>query len=92
MLEMGVIIDAKDIKKVRVINMKWVDAIENKPLGFWSPNHHHLSEEVLIANTAGVVIGCYDRNTGIWYVGNPTERNWIDKITHWMYLPKSPHK
>ncbi len=72
--------------------MEWIKATNKKPSGKWSPNHSHLSEEVLIANSCSINIGFYNRNDGTWYVGNPCDENWIDKITHWMPLPTSPHE
>ena len=71
---------------------EWIEVSEKLPGGHWSPNHPHLSEEVLIANSCSVNIGFYNRNDGTWYVDAPAKKVWIDKITHWMTLPTNPHK
>ena len=77
--------DCKDYK------MEWISVKDRLPTGKWSPNHPHLSEEVLIANSCAVDIGFYNRNDGVWYVDYPAKGEWIDKITHWMPLPINPH-
>jgi hypothetical protein len=70
--------------------MIWIRA-KTKPKGQWSPNHPHLSEDVLIANSCSINIGFYNRNDGAWYVGAPMDHEWIDKITHWAPLPENPN-
>lgn len=72
--------------------MKWISVKDKLPKGNWSKFINHLSEEVIIANSCAVTIGWHNRNDGLWYVGEgPLECQWIDKITHWMPLPKNPH-
>ena len=71
--------------------MEWISVKDRLPTGKWSPNHPHLSEEVLIANSCAVAIGFYNRNDGVWCVDYPAKGEWIDKITHWMPLPINPH-
>lgn len=70
---------------------KWISVTRRLPMGQWNVNHPHLSEEVLIANSCSVNIGFYDREDDRWYVDAPVDKEWIDKITHWMPLPKNPH-
>jgi len=70
---------------------RWIKVQDKLPEGFWSKNHQHLSEEVLVANSAGIDIAHYNRDDGCWYVGQPVDKVWIDKITHWMPLPPNPH-
>ncbi|KKN73118.1 hypothetical protein LCGC14_0404270 [marine sediment metagenome] len=78
--------------------MKWISVMEGKPTGCWDKFHPDFSEEVLVANSCCVTVAYYNRNIGVWYTGEPTQNekykylNWIDKITHWMPLPKNPHK
>jgi hypothetical protein len=72
--------------------MEWTNVKDRLPTGKWSNSYHYLSEEVLIANSCSINIGFYDRNNETWYVDEPAKEEWIDKITHWMPLPKSPHK
>ena len=72
--------------------MKWICVKDRLPNGQWSENHKHLSEDVLIANSCSVEVGYYNKYDGIWFVGCPYEDIWIDKITHWMPLPKNPHE
>jgi len=72
----------------------WIPVTGRLPSGQWSVTLPNWSEEVLIANTAGISIGYYDRNNEAWYVsegpfGRIKER--IDKITHWMPLPVNPY-
>ena len=69
---------------------KWISVKDRLPQDDWSPRHENLTEEVLIANTCSISIGFYDRSDGIWYVDEPAEKEWIDKITHWMPLPAPP--
>ena len=71
--------------------MDWIKTIDRKPEGKWGPNHPHLSEEVLVVNTCSTNIAFYNRDDGNWYVDYPDKEELIDKITHWMPLPKSPH-
>jgi len=71
--------------------MEWISTKHIKPSGFWSPNHKYLSEEVLICNSCSINIGFWDRESRRWYVDAPARKETIDKITHWMPLPKSPH-
>ena len=77
--------------------MKWISVKDDLPHGHWAlkSNHLHLSEEVLIANSCcitAVEIACYNRSSSRWYVGDPIDGEYIDKITHWMPLPINPHK
>lgn len=72
--------------------MKWIPVSERLPKGEWSPNHPHLSEEVLVANSADIDIGFYNRQNGVWYTDEPAKEEWIDEITHWMPLPPNPHR
>ena len=72
--------------------MKWISVKDRLPKGEWAITCSHLSEDVLIANSCSINIGFYDRERGIWYIGEPAEEEWIDKITHWMPLPKNPHE
>jgi len=72
--------------------MKWISVKNKLPTGNWNEYCPDLSEEVLIANSCSVNIGYYNRNNGIWYIGVPAKKEWIDKITHWMPLPKNPHE
>lgn len=69
--------------------MIWISVKDRLPEGEWAVTCLHLSETVLVANSCSINIGFYDRERGIWYVG---EREWVDKITHWMPLPKNPYK
>ena len=71
--------------------MKWINVKDRLPTGKWAVTCSHLSESVLIANSCSVNIGFYNRENGVWYVDGSDEE-WIDKITHWMPLPKNPHK
>ena len=71
--------------------MNWIDVNDNLPKGVWNKNYQHLSEEVLVANSCSISIAVFDRNNGLWYVGEPIQQNWIDKVTHWMPLPRNPH-
>ena len=70
--------------------MNWIDVNDKLPEGEWNENHPHLSEEVLITNNCSVNIGFFNRNNGLWYIDQPADQNWIDKITHWMPLPQNP--
>jgi len=70
---------------------KWNHVRNRLPKGTWSNTHPHLSEEVLIVNSAGINIGHYNRRHETWYVGEPAKLCWIDKITHWMELPENPN-
>lgn len=71
---------------------EWIDVEDKLPEGEWNINHPHLSEEVLIVNSCSIDIGYFNRENGLWYVDEPAKENWIDKITHWMPLPISPHQ
>lgn len=72
--------------------MKWISVKDRLPEGVWSVTYPHISEEVLVANSYSVSMAFYNRNDWTWYVGMPGgNREWIDKITHWMPLPKNPH-
>jgi len=71
--------------------MKWISVKNQKPTGIYSMTSPYLSEEVLIANSCSISIGYYNRDNGIWYVDEPKNKNWIDKITHWMPLPDNPN-
>ena len=71
---------------------RWVSVNDRMPTGFWSQNHKHLSECVLVANSCAVEIAFYNRENSTWYCGQPVDMEWIDKITHWMPLPDNPHK
>jgi hypothetical protein len=72
--------------------MKWISVKDKLPEGVWSSGHPHLSEEVLVANSCCVEIGFFSRIDGTWYVDEPAKGDWIDKITHWMPLPRNPHE
>ena len=72
--------------------MKWISVKDRLPNGQWNENHKHLSEEVLIANSCSISLGFYNREYGKWYVNEPIDWEWIDKVTYWMPLPKNPHK
>ena len=72
--------------------MEWISIKDRLPTGKWMNKYEYLSEEVLIANSCSINIGFYNRNTGIWCVDEPAKGEWIDKITHWMPLPKNPHE
>ena len=75
-----------------VLELKWISVKDRLPTGKWGyGNHPHLSEEVLIANSCSINIGFYNRSDETWYVDEPAKEEWIDKITHWMPLPKNPH-
>jgi hypothetical protein len=76
---------------MNLLSAKWINAREEMPKGVWSPNHPHLSEEVLVANSCAIAIAHYNRDEGCWYVDEPAKKEWIDKITHWMPLPVNPH-
>jgi len=71
--------------------MEWISVTDKLPWGRWNVNHPWLSEEVLIANSCSINIGFYNRKDGTWYVDGPAKHKWIDKITHWMPLPKNPN-
>ena len=70
---------------------KWISVGDRYPCGVWNKNYQHLSEKVLVANTCCVDIACFDRNYEVWYCDDPNDKQWIDKITHWMPLPSNPH-
>ena len=70
---------------------EWINVHDRLPKGHWNVNHPHLSPDVLIANICAVEIGFYNRFTERWYIGIPADNNRIDKITHWMPLPKNPN-
>ena len=70
--------------------MTWISVEDRLPSGVWNIHHTDLSEDVLVANSAGVVIGRYNRTDGCWDVGLPNDAERIDKITHWMPLPSNP--
>ena len=73
--------------------MKWISVKDKLPQGYLCCSYHeHLSEQVLVCNSCAIEIACYNRSNGIWYVGEPLDNEWIDKITHWMPLPINPHK
>jgi len=72
--------------------MEWINVDDSLPNGDWNCNHTHLTEEVLVANSAGIDIGYFNKHNGLWYVGEPAKENWIDKVTHWMPLPINPHE
>jgi hypothetical protein len=72
--------------------MEWISVKDRLPTGRWARCHSYLSEEVLIANSCSINIGYYNREKCIWYVNEPSKAEWVDKITHWMPLPKNPHK
>jgi len=72
--------------------MKWISVKDRLPEGVWSKQHPTLSEEVLIVNSCAILVGYYDRHNEIWYTGGDVGNEWVDKITHWMPLPKNPHK
>ena len=72
--------------------MKWISVKDRLPKGNWGFNNYSLSEDVLVANSCAIEIACYDRDRQTWLVGEPANGKWIDKITHWMPLPKNPHK
>jgi len=72
--------------------MKWISVKDRLPTGKWMNKHEHLSEEVLTANSCSISIGFYNRRNGTWCTDEPAKEEWIDKITHWMSLPKNPHK
>ena len=72
--------------------MKWISVKDRLPEGEWATTCSYLSESVLIANSCSVSIGFYNRENSIWYTDGPAEEEWIDKITHWMPLPKNPHE
>jgi len=72
--------------------MEWIKVQDDLPKGEWGINYTYLSEEVLVANSAGILIGFYCRKDGCWYTGDLAHEDWIDKVTHWMPLPASPHE
>ena len=72
--------------------MKWISVKDKLPTGAWGISFPHCSEGVLIANSCSINIGYYNRMDGIWYIDAPIYGQWIDKITHWMPLPKNPHE
>ena len=67
--------------------MSWISVKDKLPTGVWGIGYENWSEEVLIANTACVDIGFYNRVNEEWNVNG----EWIDKITHWMPLPSNPN-
>ena len=71
--------------------MEWISAKDRLPTGTWHKNFPYLSEEVLVVNSVATIVAFYNRNQGQWFTGEPMGDEWIDKITHWMPLPKSPH-
>ncbi len=72
--------------------MKWISVKDRLPEGEWAVTCSHLSEEVLVANSCSVSIAFFNREDGIWYIGEAaTGEEWVDKITHWMPLPRNPH-
>lgn len=71
--------------------VEWISVKDKMPVGQWAKNFPHLSENVLVANSCAIEIAFYDRDDGVWYVGEPRDEEWIDKITHWMPLPKNPN-
>lgn len=78
--------------------MKWINVKDSLPIGTWGEQYKYLSEEVIVANTCSVNIAYYNRELGIWYIGEPAKNeklkylNWVDKVTHWMPLPNNPHE
>lgn len=73
--------------------MNWISVSDRLPTGQWSKPCAYWSEEVLIANTAGISIGYYDRNNEAWFVAEGTfgeHKERIDKIFYWMPLPANP--
>lgn len=71
--------------------MDWISVKDEMPTGNWSKISSKYSEEVLVANSCAVVIAHYNRQRGWWQTDNPCDKEWIDKITHWMPLPRNPH-
>ena len=71
--------------------MKWISVKDKLPEGYYGGTHLLISEEVLVANSCAIDIAYYDRNEECWYIGAPAEKEWIDKITHWMPLPENPN-
>lgn len=74
-----------------VIITDWISVKDKMPTGSWSRTLSKYSEEVLVANSCAVTIAHYNRKRGWWQTDNPRDETWIDKITHWMPLPKNPH-
>ena len=70
----------------------WISVNDSLPTGFWGDKYKYISEEVLVANTAGIDIAFYNRAYGGWYTGEPAHPEWIDKIRYWMPLPDPPDK
>lgn len=71
--------------------MKWISVKDRLPEGNWGRKFPTCSEEVLVANSCSVSIGFYSKEGKGWFIGLPSESVRIDKITHWMSLPKNPH-
>lgn len=69
----------------------WISVKDRMPTGQWGKLQPHLSEEVLVANPLAVVIAHYNREKGWWQTDEPCDEQWIERITHWMPLPKNPN-
>jgi hypothetical protein len=75
-----------------VESSKWIDVLDGYPTGnLFTGVVGRYSEQVLVANSCAVETACYDRKMGWWLIGEIADEEWIDKITHWMPLPRNPH-
>lgn len=84
--------DGKKLSSGR-LEMKWISVKDRLPTGQWESDvNTDFSEEVLIVNSCAILIGVYNKSDGIWYTNEPADCEWVDKVTHWMPLPKNPHE
>ena len=70
--------------------MNWIKCSDRLPDDSWGTSSAY-SKEKLIANTACVTLGYYDRNSEAWCTGCPAEpEGYIDKIWYWAEKPSNP--
>lgn len=69
---------------------EWISVKDRLPDDNWGVNPD-FSKEKLIANTACVTLGYYDRQKECWCTGCPAEsEGWIDKVWYWAEKPSNP--
>jgi len=70
--------------------MEWIKCSDRLPEDNWGIDPD-FSKEKLIANSACVTLGYYDRSKGCWCTGCPADsEGWIDKIFYWSEKPNNP--
>lgn len=72
---------------------KWISVKDRLPTDKWHKTLCDYSKEKIVANSCAVSTAFYSHLDGAWYCGCPadSEKEWIDKVTHWMDLPSNPH-